>query len=401
MIEQLIFIVISMSLGGAILYKAIKSKDREYLIILICGIVGILLNIFGIIFKFKINLFFKFIIYIISIIIPGVIIFCEYKKIDILNSINFLLVKFYMSTNNLKNAKKILINLIEKKPKNYNAHKLLAELYEKEGGIRKAIDEYVICIEINKQDYKSYYKISTLLTDLEKKDEAIQMLYTLLDKKPDYYEATLSLGDLLIENEKYKEAASILIDGLKYNPTSFELNYELGIVCTLLNDFKNAKEYYEKAAELNSLSYNTKYSLAEIALLYKDLDLAEEYFEEALEDEDLSADSYFELSKIKLLRGEKERAIKYANIAIDLDSKKISEKIKKEPLFMTIISKISIPFNLEERENTKLLEKEIKAKEHLENTTDITMNMGYVNIKHQIEEKDTEKNITYKERENL
>lgn len=65
-----------------------------------------------------------------------------------------------------------------------------------------------------------------------------------------------------------------------------------------------------------------KYSLAQIALLYKDLDSAEKYFEETSAEEDLEADSYFELAKIKLMKGEKNTAIKYANIAIDLESKR-------------------------------------------------------------------------------
>ena len=86
--------------------------------------------------------------------------------------------------------------------------------------------------------------------------------------------------------------------------------------------------------------YNTKYSLAQIAMLYKDLDSAEEYFQQTIEDEELEADSYFELAKIKLMKGEKETAIKYANIAIDIESKRISEKIKKEPLFIPIMAKI-------------------------------------------------------------
>ena len=40
------------------------------------------------------------------------------------------------------------------------AHKMLAEIYEKEGGMRKAIDEYVIAVDLNKKDYDSYYKIT-------------------------------------------------------------------------------------------------------------------------------------------------------------------------------------------------------------------------------------------------
>lgn len=336
--------------------------------------------LYGLILSYKYNLIIKAFIYLTSIILPIAILIFEYKKINILENIKIYIAKSLLAFGTTKKAKSILLGIIENNPKNYNAHKLLAEIYEQEGGIRKSIDEYVVCIEINKQDYDSYYKIATLLSESEKKNEAIEMLTNLLDKKPDYYNASLSLADLLIEKEKYKEAASILVEATKYNPGSFELNYELGITYTMLNDFKSAKEYYEKSAQINSLVHNPKYSLAQIAMLYKDLDSAEKYFQETIDDEELSADSYYELSKINLMKGNKDLAIKYANISIDLNSKKISEKIKNEPLFITILTKLSIPFNLEEKES-KLSKKEIRAKEHLENTSDITINMGYTNFK--------------------
>ena len=240
--------------------------------------------------------------------------------------------------------------------------------------------------------------MAVLLNESERKEEAIEMLYGLLDKNPNYYNATITLGDLLIETERFKDAVSILTEALKYNPTSFDINYQLGLAYTLLNDFNSAKECYEKAAELNSLFYNAKYNLAQIAMLYKDLDSAEEYFEQTLQEDELEADSYFELAKIKLMRGQKDQAIKYANIAIDIESKRISEKIKKEPLFIPIMARLSIPFNLEEKEEpSKLTIQEQMAKEHLENTSDITTNMGYINLKK--EDLKSGKSTVQKERE--
>lgn len=386
MLEQLFFITFSIVIFGLVFFKMIKRNDTQYIFILLVEAFGIIADGITIIFNIKVNIFIKILFYIVSILLPSALLILEHKNIDILNWVKMAKVKFYLSTGNTKKAKEILITLIEKNPKNYNAHKMLATIYEKEGGLRKAIDEYVICMELNKKDYDSYYKIATLLNELERKEDAIHMLTNLLNKKPDYYNASVALGDLLIETEKYKEAVTILIEATKYNPASFELNYELGIAYTMLNDFKAAKEYYEKAAELNSLKYNPKYNLAQIALLYKELDSAEEYFQQTIEDEDLEADSYYELAKIKLMKGQKEIAIKYANIAIDIDSKRIAEKIKKEPLFIPIMTKISIPFNLEEKERLNISEKDLLAKEHLENTSDITTNMGYVNLKNAKEE---------------
>ena len=192
-------------------------------------------------------------------------------------------------------------------------------------------------------------------------------------------------------------------EALRYNPVSYDLNYNLGIAYTMLNDFQNAKICYEKAAEINSLLYNAKYSLAQIALIYKDLEEAEKRFLEAVEDERLSADGYFELAKIYLIKGDKETAIKYINIAIDENSKKIVDKVKKDPIFIPIIAKISIPFNLEDtsKEQEKLKIEEIRTKEHLEEMCEITRHLSYNDInllkknnksKEKIEEKAKENN---------
>ena len=106
-------------------------------------------------------------------------------------------------------AKAILVKLVSKYPESFYGHKYLAECYENEGGMRRAIDEYVTAVDIKKNDYKSYFKIADLLRDLGKKDEAIQMLDHLVKTKPDCYEASCLLGELLCEQERFKEAANV------------------------------------------------------------------------------------------------------------------------------------------------------------------------------------------------
>ena len=303
----------------------------------------------------------KIIIYLLSIILPVLVLIVEKLNSNVSEVMDSIIARIYLACGNTKSAKDKLIKLVTKYPESYIGHKLLAQIYEKEGGQRKAVDEYVKAIDINKKDFDSYYKVANILTDLDKKDEAIQMLTNLLSKKPEYTEA------------------------LKYSPTSFHLNYNLGIVYTMLNDFQNAKMYYEKAAELNSLVYNTKYSLAEIAMIYKELDEAEKYFLQATEDEELCADAYLELAKIYLIKNDKDKAIQYANVAIQEDPKRIVDKIKKDVTFAIIIAKLSIPFNLEieedEEKTHKLTKKEIKAKEHLEQMVEITKKIGYNDVR--------------------
>lgn len=378
MLEQLIFATIALAMFGVGFFKMIKKNDTSYVSLLVIETLGIAIDFIMYISGRRISLITKAIIYTMSIIFPIIVYYLEFRNINLLTNIRQTRIKFLLATGKDKRAKEILNSIIKKNYKNYEAHRLLAKIYEKEGGVRKAIDEYVACIEINKKDYDSYYKVSNYMIDLGKKDEAIQMLSSLLSKKPDYYKATIDLGNLLIEKECYKEAVNVFSDALKYSPINYELNYYLGMTHTLLNDFQNAKLFYEKAAEVNTLMFKSKYNLAQIAMLYKEIDLAEKYFFETMQDEDLEADSYFELAKIKLIQGNKELAIRYANIAVDIDSEKIAKKIKSEPLFIPILIKISIPFNLEKREEKeKMSENEQKAKTHLEETSAITRNMGY------------------------
>lgn len=383
-IEQLIFTIIALAIFVYMFFRMIKNNDTTYIAILILEALGIFLNFVEVLFGKKINSLLVIIKYVLAILLPIGIIVLEKQDIYLLEIVNLAKAKICLLFGNNKKAKQALLSILEKNPNSYKAHKLLAQIYEKEGGMRRAIDEYVQAVDLNKKDYESYYKVALLLNNLEKREEAAQMLFSLLNKKPDIYEASLLLGEILIDSEKYKEAANVYQEALKYNQTSFELNYNLGIAYTMLNDFQSAKIYYEKAAELNSLVYNTKYSLAEIALIYKELEEAERRFLEAVEDDELSADAYYEISKIALIKGEKDKAIKYVNVAIDIDSKKIVEKVKKDPIFIPIMARISIPFNLENREEPiakKLKEKEIKAKEHLEETAEITRHLSYNDIK--------------------
>lgn len=386
LIEQIIFAVIALGLLVMIVMKMIKNNDKSYVAIIIISIIGILIDCIELIFNIQMPIIFIIARYVLSIVIPIVLIGIEKRGTCFLELKNILKAKFYLHIGNTKAAKDALIAITNKYQNNYSAHKMLAEIYELEGGMRKAIDEYVQAIDINKKDYDSYYQIANLLTQFDKKDEAQEMLTNLLQKKPDYSKATELLGELLIEKELYKEAVSVYTEGLKYNPTSFNLNYNLGIAFTMLNDFQSAKIYYEKAAEFNSLAYNTKYSLAEIAMIFKELDEAEKYFLEVLEEEnsELEADTYYELAKINIIKGEKEKAINYANIAIEVDARRIVPKIKNEDVFIPIIAKINIPFNLdalnEERKGQKLSQKDIMAKEHLEEMVDKTRKLGYSDI---------------------
>jgi len=363
------------------LYKMIRKNDTAYLTILLIQALGILLNLIQILFHVLTNDFFVVICYIFCIIIPVLVILAELRGINFSEIMYLIAAKCYELAGNNKKVKDILINLVAKYDKSYSGHKWLAEIYETEGGMRKAIDEYVKVLDIRKDDYKSYFKISTLLNDLGRKDESIQMLQILNKKRPEIYEAAEMLGDLFIEKERFNEAIDLYMNLLRIYPDKYEVYYNLGIVYTRMNDFERAKEYYEKAAELNGDFVNSRYRLGQIALLYRDIDGAEDNFLMSLDGE-TEAEASLELSKIYALKNQPERALQYANRAVDLDSE-LYKRVQDEPLLFSVKKDVVPPSEEMASKGQVLSHKEKMVNEYLKDTYNLTKK---INLKEAREE---------------
>lgn len=194
MVEKILFSLVSLLLFLYIfVFKLIKKNDTTYLVILVSQAIGILLNFIEIIFNIFTGTTSKLIMYFLCLIIPTTLLISETKGVNFSEIMYIGISKGLLLIGKRKKAKEILINLVSKYDKSYRGHKMLAEIYEQEGGMRKAIDEYVKVLDIRGNDYKSYFKISKLLKDLKKDKEAIEMLTILVKKKPELYEASKML----------------------------------------------------------------------------------------------------------------------------------------------------------------------------------------------------------------
>ena len=364
MIGKIIFNWIAFLLFTYIfIFKLIKKNDTTYLVVLISQAIGILLNFLQILFNVLNGLFFMCITYTLCIIIPGLVLLLEMKGINFSELLSVGASKIFIIFGNRKKAKDILINLIIKYDKSYTGHKMLAEIYQEEGGMRKAIDEYVKVLDIRNNDYKSYFKISKLLNELDKKNEAIEMLTILSKKKPELYESNKMLGDLLIEKEKFKEAINVYVRAIKYNPENAELYYNLGIAYARTNEFSLAKDCFLKTVELDGNFYNAYYRLGQISLLYRDINEAEQYFAQSIYEE-TEKKSFYQLAKINMMKNDKARAVAFINRATEI-SNEFYEKALEEPIFFPIKNQIIKPKN-----DTQYIEsqKEKNISDYIDNT---------------------------------
>jgi len=399
MFGEIFFYVISIVLFILMFLKIMLKNDIISFVSLILQAIGIAIRFIALIFKLELNWFFAVFTYLISVIIPLALIFLEYKKINLTDKMYIFIAKCFLLIKDTKNAKKILIALIEKNDKCTQAHKMLAEIYEKEGGIRKSIDEYVKVVDLDQNAYDSYFKIAMLLKELGNNQDSLDMLTKLVNKKPDYLEASIALSEMLCLNERYKEAISIMNEVAKYHPNNYDVYYSMGMIYTMLNDFSSAKTCYEKAALINTLEHNTDYNVAMIELILGELEEAERYFTKCIDDEQLSPLAYYQLAKIYMLKGDKDTASQALNIAIELDNN-LYKRAVEEPIFSPIKGYITYP-NIDEEDLEPKMSKETAQEEavrkHLEYTYELVgklnykeLGIKYNNIKEKTEERQIE-----------
>ena len=374
MIGQIAFTVTAFILFISILVlKLIKKNDTTYLTILGIQAMGILLNLIRISFNHLTGMTFTIILYILCIIIPIGVLILEIKKINISEILRVLMARLCLFLKKTKKAKGILIELVRKYHNSYMGHKMLAHIYEEEGGMRKAIDEYVQVLEIRKNDYKSYYEISVLLNELGQKEEAIEMLNTLLKNRPQTCEASSLLGKMYIEKGEYKKAIEVYTNSIRYDAENFETYYNLGVCYVRINDFNIAKECFEKTVKLNQDMYLAYYRLGQIALLYREFDVAEENFMKSAYNEK-EAKAYYELSKIHMIKNQKEKAIEEINNTIKLETSYYN-KAQTEPIFFPVKAQINKPTQDIKSEYSESKE-ELEIEEYLNDTYNLTKTLN-------------------------
>ena len=400
MLEKIIFNVLALALFTITFLKLIRKNDTSYIYVLALEFVGLAINFIELFFSIKLSIILKIIIYIFSIIIPGIMLWIEkVKKIDFPELFNVTIAQILSAFGKQEQAKKMIMDFLNKNPNSYIAHKWLAEFYEKEGNYDAAISEYMRVTDIKRNDFVSTYKLCEVLNKNKQNQEAINLLEEILKQKPEYEKASNLLGEIFFEEEMYKEAISVYMSALRYNPGSYDLYYSLGMAYTMINDFQRAKEFYSKAAEINTLAYNAKLNLGQIALIYGDLDEAEQWFIQAGKQEDLEAGSYYYLSQIALLKGDEDKAKNYMNVAVQLDPK-VYKQAQRDPVFTPIKEKINPPEENKQNEKNKTLSKKEKSvNRHLMKTCILVKNLSKEDIRNAKANRQNEIDIDEKQKE--
>ena len=365
MVLLVITTIIVIALFVVTVANLIRKNDTNFLYLLIVQFIGIVIDFIYVIKGESMHPLAYGFVYLLSVVIPVIILFISYKGFCFDELIGLMKIKMHPEM-----EREILLSLVAKYPTHYKIHKLLAEFYVENNELEKAEDEYYKIIRIKDDDYKSYCKLGEILEKNKKTDEAIELLQGLLKLEPGYCEGSILLGQIYYDNERFKDCLSVFNEALHYNPGEFYLYYYLGMVYTRLNDFQNAYENYGKAAKLNSIKDVAKLNQGQISMIFKEYDEAEKYFFELLDSEDdkIVANSYYYLAKVKMLRGQEQQAIEYANLAVEIYPKVI-KKIEGDELLIAILGKLKLTKDKEV--NSKITKKQEEIIDYLDKTNDV------------------------------
>ena len=79
MIEKIIFNLLAFAIFILVFGRFIKKNDTSYVYVLGLEFIGLVINFIELLSNITLNVFFKVIIWLLSVIIPGIILLIEYK----------------------------------------------------------------------------------------------------------------------------------------------------------------------------------------------------------------------------------------------------------------------------------------------------------------------------------
>ncbi len=232
--------------------------------------------------------------------------------------------------------------------KHYEAHKLLADAYQKKQQYEKAISEYNLAAKQNTWDAELFINRASARIWTENYDDALKDLERAMEIDKENYRAYYYLGVAQYYRFKLKPAADALEKCIKLNPAYAPAYYLLAATLAERNQTKAAVENYERAHELDTTLHKAQLNIAVLKyqnedyygaredlteLLNEDADNADIYYYRAecshyLNDKQAACDDYFEAQK----RGDELSAEIYDKYCLKNKNRKQLPKRKSESI---------------------------------------------------------------------
>ncbi len=295
-----------------------------------------------------------------GVILPIIIVLLQYNNIMVSSKL------LYRNAQKLYKKKKYdetiqeLQKLINIEGKKSEYLYLLGKCYAEKNDYLNARDCFALAIDLNKEDYLSYYELGCVLESTEKTDSAIMMFNKALALKKDMYEAYEALGICLASKGRYQEAIKIYNEGIQNCENSCELYYNLAVLQMHLNLLEPALNNLKIAVSIDDTLEEAHYNIANIRYLKGEYDVALSEYKKVTKNTEYSEKAYYKIAMIYAIQKEYEKALTIIEYLIESDASYM-ERIGDEIIFNPMKEQINTLFLT----RSKILQEEMEEKEYV------------------------------------
>lgn len=201
------------------------------------------------------------------------------------------------------------MDTLEKMPASFMAHNNLGMLYEQDGRLKDAIEEYKKALELNPDSAETHTNLGFIYRRQDKLVEAKEEHLAALQLKPNFVAARLNLGIIYLDQGLLEKALQEFQIASKLNPYNADAYYNIGLVYYRWNQIDRAIENFKYALKLNPSSPVYYNELANAYLQNNQVGTAIEYYKTALKIKPDYAEAHSNLGSALFSQGMVELAI--------------------------------------------------------------------------------------------
>ncbi len=354
-IEKITISFVAIVLIALLSVRYIKRYAPENLIIIPLMALFGGMYIFFTVNNIYIPIYLQILIFLFDIFVPIIATFLQYNNIVLTHKILYYKMKYAYISKEYKKTIDYIAKLVSYEGRKAEYLYILGQCYKNINDFINARDSFALAIELDKNDYKSYYELGLILDETNKKETALAMFNRAIKIKPDFYEAREAMGICLTRQGRFKEAVSVYRKALEKFPNSYELYYNIAIIEMELGEYDSAKEAFENAGRIKPDLYTAFYNLGNINYAKGDYDTAIEDYKKILTSGLYGKKAYYKIAIVYATKKEFEKAMSALEYAIELEPKYISN-IKDEYAFKPMEELINK--YLQDREVLKAKEKD-------------------------------------------
>ena len=215
-----------------------------------------------------------------------------------------------------------LLKLVNKADR-LSIYKTLGFLYANQNNTKKAIDNYLKAVELDKNDVNLYHNLSFLYEKIGQKDKADYYLAQAVNRQTGDVDSRLRLAERLVEKREWGEAEKHLQEILKNQPKSIKALFLLLRIAEKRDDKVAARKYYREILAVDPQNMDITYNLGVMEYEAGNMDKALDYFKDFAKSKPEDTNVHAFMFDIYMKQGQKDHAYKEARIMIGLNPSEI------------------------------------------------------------------------------